>query len=251
MQPVEEAMNTTQTRLKSLVPKLNAAVDWFIPATLKQSKQDMLQAVRMFLFSHLFGPVLGHTISLSMLIIGGKADLEWWIFFLAVTAFWPMALLLRLTGWYVPLALLSIQNLMFCIFWGSYKYGGISSPLLPWLVTAPLLAFFYLPERRTRIAVALLIVVNLAGFNAVYGLLGFAGDVAPESLVSLGLVSTLCASAYVSMMALYFASIVSSQGELEEEVQRHQATETQLREATGQAERALKAKSDFLAKMSH
>ena len=244
-------MNTMRMRLKRLVPKLNAAVDWFIPEQFKQSQQDRLQAVRMFVFSHLLGPVLGHTISLSMLFISGQADLEWWILFIALTAFWPMAFLLRLTGWYVPLALLSIQNLMFCIFWGCYKYGGITSPILPWLVTVPLLAFFYLPERRTRIAVATLITVNLVLFNVAYSMVGFVETVAAPSLVTLGLISTLCASVYVSMMAMYFASIVSSQGELEQEVLRHLFTENMLREATGQAQRALKAKSDFLAKMSH
>ncbi len=244
-------MNTMPMRFKRLVPKLNAAVDWFIPEQLKQSKQDTLQAVRMFVFSHLLGPVLGHTISLSMLFISGEANLQWWILFIALTAFWPMAFLLRLTGCYVPLALLSIQNLMFCIFWGCYKYGGITSPILPWLVTVPLLAFFYLPERGTRIVVAALITVNLVLFNVAYSMLGFVETVAAPSLVTLGLISTLCASAYVSMMAMYFASIVSSQGELEQEVLRHLSTENMLREATGQAQRALKAKSDFLAKMSH
>ncbi|MBL8288994.1 MAG: HAMP domain-containing histidine kinase [Rubrivivax sp.] len=244
-------MNTMRKRLSNLGPRLNAAVDWFIPAQLMQSKKDTLQAVRMFLFSHLFGPLLGHTISLSMLFIGGEADASWWIFFLAVTAFWPMAFLLRLTGWYVPLALISIENLMFCIFWGCYQYGGISSPIMPWLVTVPLLAFFYLPERSTRIAVAILIAANLALFYGVYSTTGFHDSVAQGGLVLLGLISTLCASVYVSMMALYHASIVSSQGELEQEVLRHQATEKQLRDATGQAQRALLAKSEFLAKMSH
>ena len=248
---IEVHMNTMRKRLKNLVPRLNAAVDWFIPADLMQSKKDTLQAVRMFLFSHLFGPLLGHTISLSMLFIGGEADLSWWIFFFAVTAFWPMAFLLRLTGWYVPLALISIENLMFCIFWGCYQYGGISSPIMPWLVTVPLLAFFYLPERSTRIAVAILIAANLAVFYGVYSTTGFRENVAPGGLVLLGLISTLCASLYVSMMALYYASIVSSQGELEQEVLRHQATEKLLRDATGQAQRALLAKSGFLAKMSH
>ncbi len=239
-----------RNRLTNFVPRLNASVDWFIPERLKQSR-DTVQAVRMFLFSHLFGPLLGHTISLSMLYVGGEADLSWWIFFLAVTAFWPFAFILRLTGWYVPLALISIENLMFCIFWGCYQYGGISSPIMPWLVTVPLLAFFYLPERSTRIIVAVLIVANLALFYGVYSTMGFRETVAPHGLVILGLVSTLCASVYVSMMALYFASIVSSQGELEQEVQRHEATERQLRDATGQAQRALLAKSEFLAKMSH
>jgi signal transduction histidine kinase len=246
-----DLVNTIRQRLRALVPKLNAAVNWFIPAHLMQSKKDTLQAVRMFLFSHLFGPLLGHTITLSMLVIGREADLAWWILFLAITAFWPMAVLLRLTGWYVPLALISIENLMFCIFWGSYQYGGISSPILPWLVTVPLLAFFYLPERSTRIIVAILITTNLALFYGVYSTTGFRHDVAPHGLVLLGLVSTLCASVYGSMMALYYASIVSSQGELEQEVLRHQATEKQLRDATAQAQRALLAKSEFLAKMSH
>lgn len=237
-------------RLTHFVPKLNASVDWFIPARLKQS-QNTLQAVRMFLFSHLFGPFLGHTISMSMLYVGGKADLSWWIFFLSVTAFWFYPMVLRRTGWYVPLALISIENLMFVIFWGCYQYGGISSPMLPWLVTVPLLAFFYLPERSTRIIVTVLIVANLALFYVGYSALGFRETVAPRSLVILGLISIFCASVYVSMMALYFASIVSSQGELEQEVQRHLATEKKLRDATAQAQRALFAKSDFLAKMGH
>ncbi len=236
--------------LTNFMPRFNASVDWFIPANLKQSR-DMLQAVRMFLFSHLFGPFLGHTISLSMLYLGAEADLSWWILFLSISAFWLYPIVLRLTGWYIPLALISIQNLMFCIFWGCYQYGGISSPIMPWLVTVPLLGFFYLPQRATRITVSALIVANLALFYVVYSTFGFAKTVDPHSLVVLGLVSTLCASVYVSMMALYFASIVYSQGELEQEVQRHQATELKLRDATGQAQRALLAKSGFLAKMSH
>ena len=237
-------------RLTHFLPKLNASVDWFIPARLKQS-QNTLQAVRTFLFSHLFGPFLGHTISFSMLYVGGKADLSWWIFFFFVTAFWFYPWVLRLTGWYVPLALISIENLLFVIFWGCYQYGGISSPMLPWLVTAPLLAFFYLPERSTRVIVTLLIVTNLVLFYVGYSALGFRETVAPRSLVILGLISIFCASIYVSMMALYLASIVSSQGELEQEVQRHLSTERKLRDATAQAQRALFAKSDFLAKMGH
>ncbi len=237
-------------RLKHFVERLNAAVDWFVPAELKQSP-GTLQAVRMFLFSHLFGPILGHTITLSMLFLRGEADLAWWVLFLAITAFWPFAFVLRLTGWYVPLSLLSIQNLMFCIFWGCYQYGGISSPIMPWLVTVPLLGFFYLPGRSTRIAVSVLIVANLALFYGLYDLFGFPETVAPDGLVILGLISTFCASAYVSMMALYFASIVYSQGELEREIGHHRATERQLRDATTEARRALAAKSDFLAKMSH
>ena len=234
---------------KSLGVRINSSVDWFIPAKLRSS--DHLVNIRMFLFSHLFGPFLGHTISLSMLYIDGGADTSWWIFFFAVTAFWPFPLVLRLTGWYVALSLLSIENLMFCVFWGCYQYGGVSSPILPWLVTVPLLAFFYLPARSTRIIVGVLIVANLAVFYGIYSMLGFPERVAPNLLVALGLISTFCASIYVSMMALYYANVVSSQAELEQEVKLRRATEQKLREATEQAERATLAKSEFLAKMSH
>ena len=237
-------------RIRTLMPRLNAFVDSFIPARLRQSR-NTLHGVRMFLFSHIFGPFLGNTITLSMLYLGGDADLSWWILFLARSGFWVFPILLRLTGWYVPLALLSIQDLLFCIFWGSYQYGGISSPILPWLVTAPLLAFFYLPERSTRIIVAVQIVANLALFYGVYAA-GWLPESEPShGLVILGLISTFCASVYVSMMAIYFANIVYSHGELEQEIQRHMATEQQLRSATSQAQRALLAKSVFLAKMSH
>jgi signal transduction histidine kinase len=235
--------------VKTLGIRINAFVDWFIPVNLKSS--DFLVNIRMFLFSHLFGPFLGHTISLSMLYIDGGADTSWWIFFAAVTAFWPFPLVLRLTGWYVPLSLLSIENLMFCIFWGCYCYGGASSPIMPWLVTVPLLAFFYLPGRATRIGVGILIAANLILFYSLYSMFGFPERVALDLLVLLGLISTVCAAVYVSMMALYYASVVSSQGELEQEVQLRGAIEQKLREATKQVQHAMMAKSEFLAKMSH
>jgi signal transduction histidine kinase/CheY-like chemotaxis protein len=226
------------------------AVDWFIPARVK-ANSEIIQGVRMFLFSHLFGPFLGHTISLYILFIHGP-DTPWWIFFWAITAFWPFPLVLKLTGWYVPLALVSIQNLIFCILWGCYQYGGISSPIMPWLITVPLLAFFYLPTRKTRIMVSLLIVINIAAVNFINIRYGFNNSTIPLSeLTGLGMVSTFCAGIYVSMMALYYANIVSSQSELELEIQRHLATTRELRAATEEAERATRAKSEFLAKMSH
>src|SRR5207302_9188048 len=130
-------------------------------------------------------------------------------------------------------------------------YGGFSSPSLPRLFTVPLLAFFYLPNPRTRFVVALMIVINLVAFYLIYSSFGFPETVPQSSLVGLGLVSTFCAGVYVSMMALYYARVVSSQTELEQEAQRHRETERQLRSATEQVERATKAKSEFLAKMSH
>ena len=227
------------------------AVEWFIPENLK-TNAALVQGARMFLFSHLFGPFLGHTISLYILFVQGTPDTAWWIFFAAITAFWPYPLVLKLTGRYVPLSLISIQNLIFCIFWGCYQYGGSSSPLLPWMITVPLLAFFYLPTRRMRIIVSWLILLNIGAFSGIALHYGFAsGSIPLAKLAGLGMVSTLCAGIYVSMMALYYSNVVSSQSELELEIQRHLATTRELRAATEEAERAMRAKSEFLAKVSH
>ncbi|WP_162913058.1 sensor histidine kinase [Rhodospirillaceae bacterium SYSU D60014] len=225
-------------------------MDSFIPDRLRRDL-DIVQAVRMFVFSHLFGPFLGHTISFYIVFEMGTADGAWWVLFLSITAFWPLGALLKVTRHYVPLALVSIQNLIFVILWGCYHYGGISSPILPWMVTVPLLAFFYLPQPRLRIIVLLIIVANLVAFDAIYSWYGFRAEVSVRDLASMGFVSTFCAGIYVSMMALYYRNIVSSQGELEQEVRLHRDTARQLRQATEQANRAVLAKTEFLANMSH
>lgn len=230
--------------------RLSAMVNWFIPAKLLNDS-DVVQGVRMFLISHFFGPFLGHTISLYILYIQGKPDWAWVVFFVAITLFWPFSFLLRFTGWYVPLAFISIQNLIFIILWGCYHYGGISSPILPWLITVPLLAFFYLPSARTRILISLLIVANLIGFYLIYKWAGFPNTISLDALSGLGFVSTFCAGMYVSMMALYYANVVSSQSDLEQEVQRHLQTAQELSEATELAQQAMRAKTEFLSNMSH
>jgi signal transduction histidine kinase len=240
---VRKLLHATSSRLYALA-------NWFIPEKLL-ADADVVQGVRMFLISHFFGPFLGHTISLYILYIQGKPDWAWVVFFIAITLFWPFSFVLRFTGWYVPLAFISIQNLLFCILWGCYHYGGVSSPILPWLITVPLLAFFYLPSGRTRIMVSLLIVANLIGFYLIYNWHGFPDRIALSALSGLGFVSTFCAGMYVSMMALYYANIVSSQSELEQEVERHLQTARALGEATEQAQRAVRAKSEFLSNMSH
>ena len=71
------------------------------------------------------------------------------------------------------------------------------------------------------------------------------------ALQGLGIVSTVAAAAYVTMMAVYYARALASQVELEA-VMRHQRTTAQhLRIAAVEADRASKAKAEFLAKMSH
>jgi signal transduction histidine kinase len=124
---------------------------------------------------------------------------------------------------------------------------------LPWVLVIPLLAFFYLGSSASlRVIVMIMFTVNLAIFSSFY-MFGYPvkNDLPVAAMQGLGLVSTVAASLYVAMMALYYAKIQASQTELEGEMREHMATASALRLATEEAERAGAAKAEFLAKMSH
>jgi signal transduction histidine kinase/ActR/RegA family two-component response regulator len=227
-------------------------LDWFIPTGVKENA-ELLQRARMFLISHLFGPFLGHTITVYLYVIDPSPNYALWVLAASISLFLGFPFALRWTGLYNTLAVLSVQNLIFAILWGCYHYGGLSSPFLPWLLTVPLLAFFYLGSAaKQRLLVLSLIAFNFAGFYVAYAQThSFPEHIPLSELSGIGIISTLCAAVYVSIMALYYGNVVASQSELEREVRRHLATARQLQDAKAEAERANRAKSEFLAKMSH
>jgi len=90
------------------------------------------------------------------------------------------------------------------------------------------------------------------GFSAAYVLNGgFHEHVAPAALANVSALSVCCATAYTSMMATYYAQVLTLQSHLEQEARRHLALAVQLQMAKEGAERANQAKSVFIAKMSH
>ncbi|HWC64228.1 MAG TPA: ATP-binding protein [Rhizomicrobium sp.] len=227
-------------------------LDWFIPPSIRRNN-ELEQRARMFLVSHLIGPFLGHTITIYLYLLDPTPDFSLAILAGSISLFATLPFLLKWTGWYTALAVLSVQNLIFAILWGCFHYGGVSSPFLPWLLTVPLLAFFYLGSgTRARLIVATLLAVNLFIFYAVYRQeLHFPQHIPLSRLSGIGIISTLAAAVYVSIMALYYANVVASQSQLEGEVRRHLQTARRLQDAKMEAERANQAKSEFLAKMSH
>lgn len=226
--------------------------DKFIPQDMK-SDQESLNQARVFLISHLFGPFIGSTVPLAFFLLNPSPGFDVLVLALSILGFWIFPPLLQRTGRYRLLALLSVQNLIFCIFWSCYFYGGIASPTLPWVLIIPLLAFFYIGQSAfMRSMVIGMFTGNVAIFLALY--LSFPPPpmtIPMHQIENLGIVSMIATSLYVAMMALYFAKVYESQSELEGIVRDHLTTAAELRRATAQAERAGAAKAEFLAKMSH
>jgi signal transduction histidine kinase len=236
----------------SFIDSADRIVDWFIPAQFL-AEREMRTRARMFLISHLFGPILGNVIPAYLFWLDPHPGPTLLILALSITCFWVFPFLLKFTGRYTLLSYASVQNLLFAILWGCYFYGGASSPFLPWLVTVPLLAFFYLgASLRSCVVILLQIGVSLGGFSEFYLLGGsFPTKIPLSQMQGIGVISIISASMYVAMMALFYAKILASQTEVEAEVNKHLQTSAQLRAAALQAERAGIAKAAFLDSMSH
>ncbi len=233
------------------IAALDRLVNFFIPRELAADR-DARNRAHVFLISHLLGPFIGNVVPISIYLLDPSPGYDVAVLAASIIAFWSFPFALRAGVPYNALALVSIENLIFCILWSCYFYGGITSPTLAWVLVIPLLAFFYLgPSKKLRLIVIAMFAVNVV----IFGVLVFgypANKALPVgAMQGLGLVSTTAASLYVAMMALYYAKIQASQAELEGEVRQHMATASALRSATAEAERAGAAKAEFLAKMTH
>jgi signal transduction histidine kinase len=193
---------------------------------------------------------MGHSISVYLYFADNSHGLHFWLIVACISAFWTLPFALKYTHKLQLVALLSVIDLTFVTLYGSYHYGGVSSPFLPWLLTAVLLGFFYLGERPKL--VLSVFGVNILGFYLAYAVTGrFPQHIPLEDLSGVGIVSVGSATIYVSMMAVYYANVVTSQSFLVGEAERHRATTARMLRAMKQAERANQGKSVFLAKMSH
>jgi signal transduction histidine kinase len=234
------------------IAALDRLVNYFIPRDIAADR-DARNRAHVFLVSHILGPFIGNVVPISIFLLDPSPGYDVAVLAASITAFWIFPFLLRAGIPYNPLALVSIENLIFCILWSCYFYGGVTSPTLAWVLVIPLLAFFYLGSSKSlRVAVMTMFAVNVAIFSVFY-CFGFHinNSLPSQAMQGLGLVSTSAAAGYVAMMALYYAKIQASQSELESEMRQHVATGIALRAATEEAERAGAAKAEFLAKMSH
>ncbi len=225
----------------TLVSRLETAIDWLTPAHLKEDVHTR-KRVRMFLISHMFGPITGAPIPISLFVIDPAPSPQVPILAASIFGFWLFLPLIKLLPRsYGALAQLSILNLNFAILWGSYHYGGASSPFLMWYVVMPMLAFFYMGATLvTRLVVLSQLMLGLSIFVAAYIFHGerFPDNIPLENMVYAGMVSAFSATVYAFFMASYYASVVDSQSELIKEIARHEKTLEELTEAKEEMEQA-------------
>lgn len=223
-------------------------IDWFIPPTAKTERSE-LSLARNFVFTHIFGPALSQSISLFLYLSDPHPGFACWTVIICIWLFWTLPFVYRTTASLQLSALISVELLAFTSLFGAYYYGGVSSPFLPWLIISLLLGFFYLSERP--LLVVGLFAFNILGFCSAFLLWGFPELVPQQQLTTVGWISILSATIYMSWMAIYYANMIAMRSELEREAERHRETAIRLREVKDMADIANRAKSIFLAKMSH
>jgi signal transduction histidine kinase len=223
-------------------------IDWFIPAEAKLERSERGLAQN-FVFTHLFGPALSQSIGLFLYLSDPHPGVACWTVIVCIWLFWTLPFVYRKSGNLQLAALISVELLAFTSLFGSYFYGGVSSPFLPWLLISLLLGFFYLSERPLLIVG--LFTCNILGFVIAYQAWGFPDLLSHQQLSMVGWISILSATIYMSWMAIYYANMIAMRSDLEREAERHRETAIRLRTAKDMADEANRAKSIFLAKMSH
>ena len=217
----------------------------FIPDDLRNDP-DTYRRAQMFVGAHVFGPPLGHVIAIYLYFIDPAPGVHFWVLVIALALYYAFPFLLRWTGKFGLLSLLSMENLSFIVLSTSFNYGGVSSPFLIWMPVVPLLAFYYLGARpKMRVVVLTVMAANLAIFYAVH----LAGVPFPEyvplaKLSGMGIFSVCVAVVFVSIMSIYYERVAILASEIK-------AAHVRADHKRQQAEAASQAKSEFLARISH
>ena len=232
-----------------MLKKLNRLLDWFIPDAILRSETD-LPMVRNFVLLHLLGPLMGHSVTVFLWLTISNSNWQFWVLESCVAAFFTVPFVLRASRSMTLSAMLSVQLLVGTSLFGSFWFGGISSPLLPWFLIAMVLCFFYLANsiRPALTGIAL----QLMAFAAARAVAGeFPQLVDPAALVLPNVFSIIAALTYMTLLCLFYEAVMRVSMRLEAETIAQRGRVDSLRAAMAAAERASHRKSIFLAKMSH
>ena len=102
-------------------------IDWFVPEEAKKERTE-LGLARNFVFTHLLGPTMAQSISVFLYLTDPKPGFACWTVIVCTWSFWALPFLLKATKNLQLVALISVETLAFASLFGSYYYGGVSSP---------------------------------------------------------------------------------------------------------------------------
>ena len=222
--------------------------DWFIPSQARSTRTD-LELARAFVFTHLFGPLIAQPLWIHIYFVTQEVTTELIVLAVAICGFWTLPLVLRVTKSMWLASLMSFQGLVVTSLYGAYHYGGFSSPFLPWLVVSLLLGLFYLSKSMSLVLG--LFAVDVAVFLVAVWPRAPLASIPPASLSTLGWLSIISSTVYMTWMALYYANVVSLRSDLEAEAEESQITERHLEHAQAVAEETRLMRTRFFTKMSH
>ncbi|GAA0867515.1 hypothetical protein GCM10009116_00660 [Brevundimonas basaltis] len=228
---------------------IGRGIDYFIPEHVRTDEAGLMK-IRTFIFLHLMGPAMGQSVMVFLWKASAGVGWQFWLLEAAVASFWLVPFLTKYSRTLVAPAFASVQVLVFISLFGSFCYGGISSPFLPWSLIALQLGFFYLAERPKLVLGG--VAVQLTCFLVMRLVMGgFPTLVALSSLKNVNLISIVAALVYISLLCIYYEAVMRQSAGLERATLEHKAQGDVLREAMIKAEQASQQKSTFLAKMSH
>ena len=241
--------NTNKGGVRALVIRI---FEQFLPEDETRGEREN-HRMRMFLVSHLLGPILGGSVPIALWALDPTTGWELYLLAAGIFAFWIFPPLLKRNVSYRLLVHLSVVDLNFVILWSCYHYGGAASPTLVWVLVVPLLALFYVgADRRLGVEVLMTTMALVSVFLLVLNIYPPRPQDIPQMAVqALGLVSIIAAAIYVSMMAIYYARMFATGVMLEGEVGARLARTREARVAIAQLDRAGTARAAFLASMSH
>lgn len=221
---------------------------WFMPENAPRSRTDM-EMFRFLVFMHLAGPLIAQPITVFLYMVSPAVTPHLIALEIAISSFWALPFILRATGNMTLVKLISFQWLACTSLFGTYFYGGFSSPFLPWLTISLMLGLFYF-SRRVALVLGTF-ALSVAVFLGCVALAGFPDDIPPSALALTGWLSITAAAVYMIWMAQYYARIMALRTELEKEAERYRGTVAELEQARKVADRMNESRSLFLTKMSH
>jgi len=226
----------------------NKLMNGFVP-TDKIVGRTNVEMARVFVFTHLFGPVIALPMAIYLYVMSSEINYQLCVMIGGIFSFWALPPLLRFTGNMNLVASLSFQILCATSLFGTFHYGGFSSPFLPWIIVSLLLGFFYLS--KNMLMVLGMFVTNVAIFMGFVLTKGFNSVISLQDLNLLGWLSIVAAATYMSWMALYYSRMLAMRSELEQEAERYNKISLELEGAKRIAENLNSERSRFFSKMSH